>query len=151
MNMDNWTSDDWKKFFIEWEEQQYHNGNLDYIDKFYSKDLVDHHLPSGYPPGNDGKRKLVRDLLEAFPDFHITLDDLIVEKIDEAHKIVERFTIEGTHLGEYRGIPATGKYFKTNGISICKFVDGLEVEHWAVVDDLDMLEQLGVTSSPFND
>lgn len=148
-----WTTGDWKDFFIRWEEEQYHQQNLDAIDEYYSPDLVDHHLPAGYPPGNDGKRQLVRELLEAFPDFHITLEDLIVEEEPNGggNRIVERFTISGTHRGEYRGIPATGNRFETHGMSICRFVDGKQVEHWAVVDELDMLQQLGVIDFPYRD
>lgn len=153
METNNWSTEDWKAFFVRWEDEQYHRQNLDAIDEYYSPDLVDHHLPPGYPPGNDGKRRLVRELLEAFPDFHITLEDLVVEK--EANgggdKIVERFTISGTHSGVYRGIPATGNRFETHGMSICRFVDGKQVEHWAVVDELDMLQQLGVIDAPYRD
>lgn len=148
---DNWSTEEWKKFFVEWEEQQYHQGNLEYIDKYYSPELVDHHLPPGYPEGNEGKRRLVRELLEAFPEFRITNQDLVVERVDGGQKVVERFTIEGTHQGNYRGIAATGKRFKVDGISICRFAGGKEVEHWAVINELDMLEQLGVLSSPFRD
>jgi len=151
MNTEGWTTADWKTFFVEWEEEQYHKGNLEMIDEMYSPDLVDHHLPPGYPTGNDGKRRLVRELLDAFPDFHITMDDLIVEGTAKGDMVVERFTIEGTHHGDYRGIPATGRHFETHGMSICRFVEGLEVEHWAVIDELDMLQQLGVVDSPYNE
>lgn len=153
MDTRSWTTEDWKGFFIRWEEEQYHQQNLDAIDEYYSPNLVDHHLPPGYPSGNDGKRRLVGELLKAFPDFHITLEDLIVEKEPDggADKIVERFTISGTHHGEYRGIPATGNRFETHGMSICRFVDGMQVEHWAVVDELDMLQQLGVIDVPYRD
>ncbi len=151
MDTSGWTTADWKDFFVKWEEEQYHKGNLDKIDELYSPDLVDHHLPPGYPTGNDGKRRLVRELLHAFPDFHITMDDLIVEKTDNGEMVVERFTIRGTHQETYRGIPATRKPFETHGISICRFKEGLEVEHWAVIDELEMLEQLGVIESPYSE
>ena len=153
MDTRSWTTEDWKGFFIRWEEEQYHQQNLDAIDEYYSPNLVDHHLPPGYPSGNDGKRRLVGELLKAFPDFHITLEDLVVEKEPDGagDKIVERFTISGTHRGEYRGIPATGNRFETHGMSICRFVDGMQVEHWAVVDELDMLQQLGVIDVPYRD
>lgn len=152
MDTGNWSTEEWRAFFIRWEDEQYHQQNLDVIDEYYSPDLVDHHLPPGYADGNDGKRRLVRELLDAFPDFRIALEDLIVEKLDDgaAHfKIVERFTISGTHRSTYRGVPATGKRFETTGIAIMRFVDGMEVEHWAVVDDLDMLQQLGVINTPY--
>lgn len=147
MDTTGWTTNDWREFFLEWEDEQYHKGNLDVIDTYYSPDLIDHHLPSGYPAGNDGKRRLVRELLTAFPDFHITLEDLIVE----GDKVVERFSISGTHRGEYRGIKATGKRFETHGMSVARFKDGMQVEHWAVVDELDMLTQLGVLQDPYRD
>ena len=43
MDTGNWTTEDWKAFFIRWEDEQYHEQNLDAIDEYYSPDLVDHH------------------------------------------------------------------------------------------------------------
>ena len=44
-------------------------------------------------------------LHRAFPDLHITVEDLIAE----GDKVVARDTVSGTHQGEYMGLPPTGK------------------------------------------
>jgi steroid delta-isomerase-like uncharacterized protein len=79
-------------------------------------------------------------LLEAFPDLHLTLEDMIAE----GDKVVVRNTVSGTHRGEYMGRPPTGKPVTYNEIFIFRFVDGRIAETWGVVDVLSQMKQLGV-------
>lgn len=79
-------------------------------------------------------------LTTAFPDLHITIEDLIAE----GDKIVSRNTVTGTHLGEYMGIPPTGRSITYNEIFVVRFVDGRVAETWGVVDILSQLRQLDV-------
>jgi predicted ester cyclase len=64
--------------------------------------------------------------------------------------VVVRWTNPGTHVGEFAGIPPTGRAFSIAGIDIYRVVDGRLSEHWHVVDQLAMLGQLGLLpeSSP---
>jgi predicted ester cyclase len=55
-----------------------------------------------------------------------------------------RWTARGTHRGELQGIPATGKVVRMTGSDIDRIVDGKTVECWAQVDELSLLQQLGV-------
>jgi steroid delta-isomerase-like uncharacterized protein len=59
-----------------------------------------------------------------------------------------RWTLTGTHQGEFNGIPATGKVVNVSGVSIWKIVDGKNVEEWEIVDTMSMLQQLGVIPAP---
>jgi len=53
--------------------------------------------------------------------------------------------VTGTHKGEFMGIPATEKSAAVNLIDITRFGDdGLAHEHWGVVDQLALMQQLGV-------
>ena len=79
-------------------------------------------------------------LLRAFPDLHITVEDMIAE----ADKVVARDTVTGTHQGEYMGIPPTGKPVTYNEIFIVRFADGRITETWGIVDVLSQMKQLGV-------
>ncbi len=45
-------------------------------------------------------------LLRAFPDLHVTVEDVIAE----GDKVVARDTVTGTHQGEYMGLPPTGRF-----------------------------------------
>ena len=78
-------------------------------------------------------------LHRAFPDLHITTEDLIAE----GDKVVARNTVTGTHQGEYMGLPRTGKAIRYNEIFICRFAGGRIAETWGVVDVLSQMRQLG--------
>jgi steroid delta-isomerase-like uncharacterized protein len=79
-------------------------------------------------------------LHRAFPDLHITIEDLI----GEGDKVVSRNTVTGTHQGEYLGIPPTGKSITYNEIFIVRFTGGRIAETWGVVDVFSQMKQLGV-------
>jgi steroid delta-isomerase-like uncharacterized protein len=81
-------------------------------------------------------------LRRAFPDLHVSVEDLIAE----GDKVVSRNTVTGTHKGEYMGRPPTGKSVTYNEIFIMRFVDGRIAETWGVVDVLAQMRQLGVIS-----
>jgi steroid delta-isomerase-like uncharacterized protein len=78
-------------------------------------------------------------LHRAYPDLHITIEDLIAE----GDKVVSRNSVRGTHRGEYLGIPPTGKSVTYNEIFIFRFADGQIVETWGVADVLSQMRQLG--------
>jgi predicted ester cyclase len=79
-------------------------------------------------------------LLRAYPDLHITVEDLI----EEGDKIVSRNVVTGTHQGEYMGLPPTGKSVTYNEIFIVRFAGGRIAESWGVVDVFSQMKQLGV-------
>ena len=83
-------------------------------------------------------------LHRAFPDFYITIEDLI----EEGDKVVSRNTVTGTHQGEYMGIPPTGKSVTYNEIFILRFIGGRIAETWGVVDVFSQMKQLGVIPAP---
>lgn len=82
-------------------------------------------------------------LHHAFPDLHVTIEDLI----EEDDKVVARNTVTGTHQGEYMGLPGTGKSITYNEIFIVRFEDGRIAETWGVVDVLAQMRQLGLVPS----
>jgi steroid delta-isomerase-like uncharacterized protein len=80
----------------------------------------------------------------AFPDFHITIEDIIAE----ADKVVTRMLFHGTHQGPFFGIPPTGKYVEWGAIRIYRIADGKLVETWAMQDRLGLMQQLGAVLPP---
>jgi steroid delta-isomerase-like uncharacterized protein len=78
-------------------------------------------------------------LLHAYPDLHITIEDLI----EEGDKVVVRNTVTGTHQGDYMGLPPTGKPVTYSEIFIFRFANGRIAESWGVVDVLSQMKQLG--------
>jgi steroid delta-isomerase-like uncharacterized protein len=91
--------------------------------------------------GPEGVRNVFATLHQAFPDLHISIEDLI----GEGDKVVTRERITGTHRGNYMGLPATGKQVAYDEIMIARFADGRIVEYWGVVDVLSLMKQLGAS------
>ena len=125
-------------------------GNVATADEFISADLIDHSLPPGLPSGLAGFKLLVAGFRTAFPDLHVTIDDIVAQ----GGKAAGRVTFRGTHRGAFQGIPATGKTITMGAIGILRFEGGETVEHWAVLDLLGLLQQLGVapaqTDAPYD-
>jgi steroid delta-isomerase-like uncharacterized protein len=89
--------------------------------------------------GAQALKQVWATLLRAYPDLHITAEDLIAE----GDKLVCRNVVTGTHHGEYMGIPPTGKSVTYNEIIIFRFEGGRIAETWGVVDVLSQMKQLG--------
>jgi steroid delta-isomerase-like uncharacterized protein len=109
------------------------------IDELVDPDAVMRTPMPTEKTGADLLKEVFATLLRAYPDLHITIEDLI----EEGDKVVMRDTVTGTHQGELMGIPATGKSVTYNEIFIARFAGGRIAETWGVVDILSQLRQLG--------
>jgi steroid delta-isomerase-like uncharacterized protein len=89
--------------------------------------------------GAQALNEVFAQLHQAFPDLHVTVEDLI----EEGDKVVGRNTVTGTNLGEHMGRPPSGKSVTYNEIFIMRFVEGRIAETWGVVDVFSQLKQLG--------
>lgn len=86
-------------------------------------------------------KRWVEPFRGAFPDF--TME--IVELIAEGEKVVAHFRCSGTHLGEWLGVPPTGRRFeKVTEVYIFEIRDGRLVSALGVEDNLSRLSQLGI-------
>ena len=121
--------------------QIWNEGKYDNIEKFVSSDFVVHGaVPEEDIHGPTGVIEFFSYLRNAFPDLHFTIDDMIAEN----DRVVTHYTVRGTHKGEFKGIPATGKQIAVKGTDIDRLVDSKVVECWANLDWLSLLQQLGV-------
>ncbi|PSQ14735.1 DUF4440 domain-containing protein, partial [Halobacteriales archaeon QS_7_68_65] len=59
-----------------------------------------------------------------------------------------RYTVRGTHTGEYRDIEPTGHTAKWTGLAIYRVEDDEIAEIWLEEDRLGLLEQLEVVDPP---
>lgn len=80
----------------------------------------------------------------AFPDLHLTYAFLIAE----GDLVGGRFTLTGTHQGDFAGGHATGKAVSVSGHDFLRVVNGKVVEHWVEMDMLGMMQQLGSIPTP---
>ena len=137
-------SEENKAIFRRYVEEVGNEGNLDLADEIFSNYVS--HQPDGsaLERGPEDVKRFMGEFRSAFPDFHVTIED----QIAEGDRVATRWTMRGTHEGEFRGISPTGKQITVTGIGIFRFSDGKVVESWDNFDQLGMMQQLGVVSSP---
>lgn len=102
-------------------------------------DFVQHGAPPGISADLAGHERLMTALWTAFPDAQQVNDELIAE----GDKVVERYTVRGTHQGAFLGLPPTGKQVSVSALGIDRIKDGKIVETWISMDALGLLQQLG--------
>jgi predicted ester cyclase len=125
--------------------REIHNSNnLAALDQVVDANIVSHNGIPGLPPGLEGGKMVHTMFLSAFPDSHVTTDDLIAE----GDKVVERFTFHGTNKGSFMGAPPTGKQVTATGMSVFRLANGKIAEHWGENDALGTMQQLGMIPAP---
>jgi len=119
-------------------EEAWNQGRLEVIDEICTPDYVGIG-PYGNEIGPEAVKRGVGSRRKAFPDIHVTIDDLIAE----GDKVVAHLTFRGTHEGEFQGIQPTGKEVTWSGIWIYRVADGKFVERWHAWDMFGLMQQLG--------
>ncbi|MGO8947697.1 MAG: ester cyclase [Ktedonobacterales bacterium] len=125
-------------------EKLVNTGNLDTADQYFAPDFVDHTAPAGLPNGLAGFKAYVTMWRGAFPDLHLTVEDVVAE----GETVVVRATARGTMRGDFQGMKATGKTATWTEIHIGRLAAGKVSEHWAAIDQLGALQQLGLVATP---
>jgi len=87
-----------------WEEV-WHQGDLERIDELFAPDFVRHDPGGREIQGPEENRQFIKGLRAAFPDLRFT----VLDQIAEGDKVAVRYRFQGTHLGDFQGIPPTRK------------------------------------------
>jgi steroid delta-isomerase-like uncharacterized protein len=118
-------------------------GNLEVVDELIAPEYV--YTAPGTPEvrGPEGWKQLISTYRAAFPDLHMTVDDVMTE----GDKVAVRWSATGTHRGELMGIPPTGKRVTVTGMIMSRCAGGKIVEEHEIFDSLGMLQQIGAVPS----
>ena len=115
-----------------------------FLDAFVAPDFVNHHPSPGFTPDLEGLKQAFAYFLAAGPDGYHIAEDMIAE----GDKVMTRLSAYGTQTGELFGIPPTGKRVRMTGIAVHRIANGKIVEHWSELDNLGLMQQLGVVPPP---
>jgi predicted ester cyclase len=94
--------------------------------------------------GPQAERKHIAEDLAAFPDLHFEIEQLIAE----GDLVAARYLVQGTHQGEFLGIPGGGRQVRIQALESYRLADGKLAEQWVVMDALGLLQQLGAVPGP---
>ena len=121
--------------------EAFSKGNFTVLAEHFNPAFIEHQF--GLHPTIEGLQKDIQFLRTAFPDFNLTIEDMVVE----GDKVWVLSTARGTNLGGFMG-PPNGKSFEVTVFDLCRFKDGKIVEHWGSPDRFALLAQLGLLPQP---
>jgi steroid delta-isomerase-like uncharacterized protein len=121
-------------------EEIQNNKRLELVDELFSETFTNHTPASNTPGNREGMRQAFAMIHTAFPDGRITVDD----QISDGGRVWTRKSFRGTHTGDFRGVPPSGKVITYQVIDVLAVEDGKITAHWSVLDRLDLYRQLGL-------
>lgn len=119
-------------------------GDMAVADELLAEDYRRYTSASAAPLTVEAQKQRLTGMRAAFPDWQITIEDLVAE----GSRVSFRVTIRGTHKGAFLSIPPTGRPITVYGLDIVRIENGKFVEHWGGPDVFDMLRQLGAVVTP---
>ena len=125
----------------------WNRGDFSVLDTLISPEAIDHSTVGGKPKTEKGSasfQAIVSMFRSGMPDIRLTIDD----EIYTGDRVVHRWTLVGTDTGGMMGMPPSGKQLTFTGTTIVRMQDGMIVERWANVDELGLLQQLGMAPPP---
>ena len=121
-------------------EAFWNRGELTAADELMTHDAVIHEPVVGTPVD---LKTVATMMQEAFPDWHSTVEERLVE----GDRVVERWTGRGTHQGTFQGIAPTGKQVAVPGVVFYRINGGKITEFRGQFNMMSLLQQLGVIPS----
>jgi predicted ester cyclase len=96
------------------------------------------------PLDSEAWTRFLGGFVRGFPDLRLTVENAV----GEGDLVAQRVRFEGTHTGEFQGLPPTQRKVSFSGLELNRFVDGRVAEHWFQLDALTLLQELGLVVVP---
>jgi steroid delta-isomerase-like uncharacterized protein len=127
-------------------EEAFAQGKPEVVDEVLHPEFVCHEPNSetGEIRGAETLKDETEYFRQAFPDFFWRVED----QLAEGDEVTTRYTMGGTHQGDFFGVPASGRRVQISGINIDRLEGGKLVEEWASYDLLGAMRQMGAVSEP---
>jgi steroid delta-isomerase-like uncharacterized protein len=125
-------------------DEAFNQGNLSVVDELVAPNSISHHLSWGIPANRMGLKQLIAMFRTAFPDLSCTVED----EINQGDKVAAHWMMRGTHKGPFLGNPPTNKPVLVQGLIYACLENGQIIESWTMVDQMGVLQQLGLVPPP---
>lgn len=119
-------------------------GNISALGDTMTDDFADHEEMPGMTPNKEGVIQFFNGIRAAFQGFRMDVDTILAE----GDRVSVLATASGKHVGEFFGVPGTGKDVSVPLADFFRVEGGKVKEHWGVMDSGAMLMQMGVVPMP---
>jgi steroid delta-isomerase-like uncharacterized protein len=117
-------------------------GDPTLAEEFLSPDIVIY-FAGQQQQGLDSYLAVVAANRDTFADLVWTVEDMVANDTT----VAIRYTMTGTHRGDFAGVPSTGKAVVAQSMAFYRLTDGKVVEERAQLEMLGLLQQLGAAPS----
>ncbi|OJH37340.1 ester cyclase [Cystobacter ferrugineus] len=128
-----------RQFYEESLNTLYIQRNLGRLADFYAANVVTHPAFPGLPPGIQGFELMIRSFLDTFSDISFDIKSFTQEGDTFSCNLI----MKAKHIGNFMGIPATGRTAEVVDNLRCRVENGKIVEYWSNVDTQSLQRQLG--------
>ena len=124
-------------------EEGVNGADLSVFDRVAAPDIVYHGATVGDESGLDALKRIYGEALTGFPGLQYTL----LTSVADGDAVALRYSVEGVHTGEFRGLAPTGKTITWNHSTFAHVACGRISEMWAEIDQLDRLREFGILAA----
>ncbi len=125
-----------------WEEG-FNQGNLDVLDEVFDESYVELTPYGKAEQGGPERTKQAYEWMHSvFGDIHFEVEQMMAE----GDFVFSRAMASGTHVGEFMGVPATGRPVRFAAVVVSRISNGKHVQDWSFIDTMAILRQIGEVS-----
>jgi steroid delta-isomerase-like uncharacterized protein len=132
------TTDDNKALVLRFITEVFEQGRTDAVDELCAEDFIGHTWGNA---DREGLKATMARVATALADAHFQIDDMIAED----DRVAVRVTATARQVGEFMGLPASGRSYTIGEIHIFRLRDGKVTEHWHEFDRTGLIKQLKET------
>ena len=116
-------------------QEIFNEHNLSSIEKYFGNKNVEGSPQAG--KSGEGFKLMLTEFFKAFPDWRANIEHIVAED----NLVMIFLNGNGTHKGNFRGIPPTDRLVNIRSADLYKIENGIIIGHWDVVDQLNLLKQ----------
>jgi steroid delta-isomerase-like uncharacterized protein len=133
------TTDDNKALVRRFIAEIFEQGNLEAVDELCADDFIGHTWGNA---DKEGLKQAIGRVAKGLVDVSFTIEDEIAEN----DRVAVRVTSCARQVGEFMGMPPSGKTYTIGEIHIFRIRDGKVTEHWHEFNTAALMKQLGPDS-----
>jgi steroid delta-isomerase-like uncharacterized protein len=126
--------------FFERRQGLYDNLDAPALAADYAADAVIESPSAGIHTGRAAAERSLRAVFGAFLDMKVKMDGLVID----GDRVAQALSIEGTHIGEFMGVPPSGKPFRLTAVFGYELEAGQIVRERRIYDFTGLLVQIGM-------